>query len=172
MRIHIKRIKHRGPTVTSTKPVLEKTLESPLHHKEIQTVHPRGNQSWIFIGRTDVEAETPILWPLDAKNWLLGKDSDAGKDWRREEKGTTEDEMVGWHYQLNGHEFELASGLVKDREAWRTAVHGVAKSWTWLSKWIEQGHWIFPAFIFELSIDSSWVFNQVAFWLELNHWVS
>ena len=88
--------------------VLEKTLESPLDCKEIQPVHPKGNQFWIFIGRTDAEAEPPILWPPDAKNWLIGKDSDAGKDWRQEEKGTTEDEMVGWHHQLNRHEFEQA----------------------------------------------------------------
>jgi len=86
--------------------VLEKTLESPLDRKELQPVHPKGNQSWMFIGRTDVEAETSILWPLDAKSWLIGKDPDAGKDWRREMKGTTEDEMVGWHHQLNGCEFE------------------------------------------------------------------
>ena len=86
--------------------VLEKTLESPLDSKEIQPVHPKGNQSWIFIGRTDVEAEAPILWPPDAKNWLIGKDPDAGKDWRWEEKGMTVDEMVGWHHRLNGHEFE------------------------------------------------------------------
>ena len=85
---------------------LEKTLESPLDCKEMQAVHPKGNQSWIFIGRTDAESETPILWPPDAKNWLIGKDPDAGKDWRREEKGMTEDEMVGWHHWLNGHEFE------------------------------------------------------------------
>ena len=85
--------------------VLEKTLESPLDCKEIQPVHPKGDQSWVFIGRTDVEAETPILWPPDAKDWLIWKDSDAGKDWRQEEKGTTEEEMVGWHHQLNGHEF-------------------------------------------------------------------
>ena len=91
--------------------VLENTLESPSDCKEIQPVHPKGNQSWIFIGRTDAEAETPILWPLDAKNWLIGKDPDAGKDWRLEEKGTTEDEIVGWHHRLNGHEFEQASGL-------------------------------------------------------------
>ena len=86
--------------------VLEKTLESPLDSKEIQPVHPKGNQSWIFIGRTDVEAEAPVLWLPDAKNWLIGKDPDAGKDWRQEEKGMTEDEMVGWHHRLNGHEFE------------------------------------------------------------------
>ena len=95
--------------------VLEKTLESPLGCKEIKLVNPRGNQSWIFIGRTDAEAETPVLWPLDAKNWLTGKDPDAGKDWRQEEKGTTEDEMVGWHHQLNRHEFEQAPWL-SDRQ--------------------------------------------------------
>ena len=86
--------------------VLEKTLESSLDCKEIQPVHPKGNLSWIFIGRTDVEAETPILWPPDAKIWLIWKDPDAGKDWRQEEKGMTEDEMVGWHYWLDGHKFE------------------------------------------------------------------
>ena len=86
--------------------VLEKTLESPLDCKEIQPVHPKGNQSWIFIGRTDVEAETLVLWPPGAENWLIWKDPDAGKDWRWEEKVITEDEMVGWHHQLNGHEFE------------------------------------------------------------------
>ena len=86
--------------------VLEKTLKSPLDCREIQPVHPKGDQSWIFIARTDAEAETPILWPPDVKNWLIWKDPDAGKDWRREEKGTTEDEMVGWHHWLNGHDFE------------------------------------------------------------------
>ena len=86
--------------------VLEKTLESPLYYKEIQPVHSKGDQSWIFIGRTDAEAETPIFWPPDAKHWLIWRDLDAGKDWRWEEKGTTEDEMARWHHQLNGHEFE------------------------------------------------------------------
>ena len=90
--------------------VLEKTFESPLDCKEIQPVHPKGNQCWIFIGRTDAEAETPILWPPDSKNWLIWKDPDAGKYWRQEEKGTAEDEMVGWHHQLNGHEFKQALG--------------------------------------------------------------
>ena len=85
--------------------VLEKTLESPLNCKEIQLVHPKGDQSWVFIGRTDVEAETLILWPPDVKGWLIGKDPDAGKDWGQEKKGTTEDEMVGWHHRINGHEF-------------------------------------------------------------------
>ena len=89
--------------------VLEKTLESPLDCKEIQPVHPKGNQSWIFIGRTDAEA--PILWPPDAKNWLIGKDPDSGKDLRQEEKGMTEDEMAGWLHWLNGHEFKQAPGV-------------------------------------------------------------
>ena len=87
--------------------VLEKTLESPLHCK-IKPVHPKGNQSWIFIGRTDAAPEAPILWSPDVKSWLTGKDPDAGKDWRREEKGMTEDEMAGWHHRLDGHEFEQA----------------------------------------------------------------
>ena len=90
--------------------VLEKTLENPLDCKEIQSVHPKGNQSWIFIGRTDVEAETPIFWPPDVKNWVIGKDPDTGKDRGQEEKGTIEDEMAGWHHWLNGHEFEQAPG--------------------------------------------------------------
>ena len=89
--------------------VLEKTLESPLDCMEIKPVNPKGNQSWIFIGRTDAEAEAPILWPPDAKSWLIGNDHKAGKDWRQEEK-RTEDEMVGWHHQLVGHEFEQALG--------------------------------------------------------------
>ena len=91
--------------------VLEKTLESLLNRKEIQPVHPKGSQSWIFIGRTEAETETPIVWPPDAKNWLIWKDPDAGKDWRQEEKGLTEDEMVGWHYWLDGQEFEQALGV-------------------------------------------------------------
>ena len=86
--------------------VLEKTFESPLDSKEIQPVHSRGNQSFIFIGRTDAKAETPILWPPDVNNWLIWKDPDVGKVWRQEEKGMTEDEMVGWHHWLNGHEFK------------------------------------------------------------------
>ena len=88
-----------------------RTLESPLDSKEIQPVHPQGDRSWVFIGRTDAEAEMPILWPPDAKSWLIGKDPDAGKDWRQEEKGTAEDKMVEWHYRLNGHEFGWAPGV-------------------------------------------------------------
>ena len=110
-----------------------KTLESPLDSKEIIPVNPKGNQSWIFIGRTDAEAEALILWPPDAKNWLIGKDPDAAKDWRQEEKGMTEDKVIGWHHQLDGHQFEQAPGVVMDNEAWHAAIHGVAKSQTWLS---------------------------------------
>ena len=90
--------------------VLEKTLERPLDCKEIQPVHPKGNQSWVFIGRSDVDAETPILWPPDVKSWLIWKDPDAGKHWWQEEKGMIEDEMVGWHHWLNGHEFVWTPG--------------------------------------------------------------
>ena len=118
--------------------VWEKTLESPLDSKEIQPVHPKENQSWVFIGRTYVEAEAPILWPPHAKSWLIGKDPDAGRDWGQEEKGMTEDEMAGWHHQLNGHEFEFKlRKLVMDREAWRAVIHGVTKSWTRLSNWTD-----------------------------------
>ena len=91
--------------------VLEKTLESPLDCKEIQSVHPKGDRSWVFIGRTDVEAESPILWPPDVKSWLVWKDPDAGKDWGQEEKGMTEDEMVVWHHQLNGPGFGWTPGV-------------------------------------------------------------
>ena len=116
--------------------VLGKTLESPLDCKEIKPVNPKGNKFWIFIGRTDAEAEALILWPPDAKNQLIGKDSDDGKDWRQK-KGTTEDEMVGWHHWLDGHEFEQALGFGDGQEAWCAAVHGAAKSRTWLSYWTE-----------------------------------
>ena len=123
--------------------VLEKTLESSLDCAEIQLVYPNGDQSWVFIGRSDVEAETPILRPPDVESWLIGKDPDAGKDWGQEEKGTTEDEMVGWHHRLNGHGFGWLRELVMDREAWHAAVHAVAKNWTWLSNWTELylTHW-------------------------------
>ena len=91
--------------------VLDKTPESPLDCKEVQPVHPKGDQSWVFIGRTDAEAETPVLWPPHAKSWLIGKDPDGGRDWGQEEKGTTEDEMAGWHHQLDGHEFGWTLGF-------------------------------------------------------------
>ena len=116
--------------------LLEKTLESPLDCKEIQLVHPK-DQSWVFIGRTDAEAETPILWPPDAKSWLIGKDPNAGKDWRQEEKGTTEDEMAGWHHRLDGLGLSKLRELVMDREAWRATFHGVAESRIRLSDWTE-----------------------------------
>ena len=139
--------------------VLEKTLESPLDCEKIQPIHPKGDQSWVFIGRTDAEAETPILWPRDAKSWLIGKDPDAGKDWRWEEKGMTEDEKVGWHHWLNGHEFESTPGVGDGREAWRAAVHGVIKSWTRLSNWTELNVWMW-----ELDHKESWVPKKWCFW--------
>ena len=101
--------------------------------KEIQPVNPKGNQPLIFIGKTDTEAETPILWPPDAKSWLIRKDLDARKNWRQEEKGTTENKMVVWPYQLNGHSLSKLWEMLKYRKAWSVAVHGVTKSHTWLS---------------------------------------
>ena len=114
---------------------LEKTLESPLDCKEIQPVHPKGDQSWVFIGRTDIEAETPVLWPPDAKSWLIGKDPDAGRDWGQEEKGTTEDEMAGWHYRLNGHGFRWIPG-VGDRQG------GLACCSSWGCKESDTTEWL------------------------------
>ena len=115
--------------------MLEKTLESPLDSKKIKTVHPKGNQSWIFIGRTNAKAETPVLWPPDSKNWLIWKNP--GKDWRQEEKGTTEDEMAGWHHDSMGMSLSKLRELVMDREAWRAAVHKVTNCQTRLNDWTE-----------------------------------
>ena len=116
--------------------VLEKTLESPLACKEIQPVPFEGDQPWDFLGRNDAKAETPVLWPPHAKSWLIGKDSDAGRDWGQEEKGMIEDEMAGSHHWLDGYESELRE-VVMDRETWRAVINGVTKSWTWLSNWTE-----------------------------------
>jgi len=128
--------------------VLEKSLGSPLDCKEIKSVNPKESQSWIFIRRTEVEAETPILWPPDVKSWLIWKDPDAGKDWRLEEMGTTEDEMVGWHHRLNGHEFEQASGVGDGqgslvccspwgREEWKRLSDWTELNWTAVAKPVE-----------------------------------
>ena len=117
--------------------VLEKTLESPLDCKKIQPVHPKGNQSWVFIGGTDVEAETQLLWPPDSESCLIWKDPDAGKDWGQKEWGMTEDEMVRWHHGHNGHGFGWTLGVGGGQEAWHAAVHGVSRSRTWLSDWTE-----------------------------------
>ena len=108
--------------------VLEKPLENPLDSKEIKPVNPKGSQPWMFIGRTDAEAEAPVLWPPDAKSWLIGKDPDAVKDWGQEEKGMTEGEMVGWDHWLNGHEFEQTPWDSKGQEAWPAAVHRLQRA--------------------------------------------
>ena len=117
--------------------VLENTLESPLDCKEIQTVHSEGDQPWDFFGRYDAKAETPVLWLPHMKSWLTGKDSDAGRDWGQEEKGTTEDEMAGWHHRLDGRSLSELWEMVLDREAWCAATHGVAKGRTRLSEQTE-----------------------------------
>ena len=129
--------------------VLEKTLENPLDCKEIKPVHPKGNQSWIFIGRTNAEAEIRILWPPDEKNWLIWKDPDSGKDWRREEKGLTEDEMVDGMTDSMEMSLSKFRELVMDREVWHAAVHGAARSRTRLSDCTEL-NWSSPSFCHNL----------------------
>ena len=117
--------------------VLEKTRESPLDCKEIQSVHPKGNQSCILFGRTDAEAETPTLQPSDVKSWLIGKDPDAGKDWRQEEKGTTEDKIVEWHHWLDGHRFGWTLEAGGGQGGLACCSPWITKIWTWLSGWTE-----------------------------------
>ena len=138
--------------------VLEKTLESPLDCKEIHPVHPKGDQSWVFIGRTDVEAETPIFWPPDAKSWLTWKDPDAGRDWGQEEKGMTEDEMVRWHPRLDGHGFGWTPG-VGDGQG------GLACCNSWGHKELDMTEWLNWA---ELILFVLWFylhsFNYCCFW--------
>ena len=147
--------------------VLQKTLESPLDCKEIQPLHSKGDQSWYFFGRNLAKAETPVLWPPHAKSWLIGNDSDAGRDWGQKGKGTTEDEMAGWHHQLNGCESEWTpgvgdGGLVK--EAWRAAIHGVAKSRTCffsVTGWgIDFDYCDIEWFALEMNRDNSFVFEM------------
>ena len=126
--------------------VLEKTLESPLDCKESQPVHPKGSQSWIFIGRTDAEAEAPILWPPDVKNWLIRKDPDAGRDWGQEEKGTTEDEMAGWHHWLDGHESEWTPG-VGDGQGGLVCCDSWGRKESDMTEWLNWTEWwwyLFP----------------------------
>ena len=122
--------------------VLKKTLESPLDFKEIQPVHPKGDQSWVFIERTDTEAETSIRWPPHAKSWLIGKIPDAGRDWGQEEQGTTEDETAGWHHRLDAHEYGWTLGVGDGQGGLTCAIHGVAKSRTPLSDWTELNWWL------------------------------
>ena len=115
--------------------MLQETLESPLEGKEIKPVNPKGNQSWIFIGSTDAEAEAPVLWPSDVKNWLIWNDPDAGQDWRQDEKGMKEDEVVGWHHWLDGHEFKWAPGVGDGQGGLVCCSLWVSKSQTQLSDW-------------------------------------
>ena len=122
--------------------VLEKTPKSPLNCEEIQPIHPKGDESWVFIGRTDIAAETPILWPPDVKSWLIGKNPDAGKDWGQEEKGMTEAEMVAWHYCLNAHEFEWTPGFGDGQgglsccSTWGHKELDMTEQLNWTERWL------------------------------------
>ena len=142
--------------------VLEKTLESPLDCKEIQPVHPKGDQSWVFIGGTNVEAENPIFWPPDAKSWLIWKDPDVRKDWRQEEKGTTEDKMVGWHHWLNGHEFWWTPGVGDGQGglaccgSWGRKELDATERLNWLTDYISLLKVLFPLFFILFCILFYW----------------
>ena len=144
--------------------VLEKTLESPLDCKEIQSVHPKGDQSWVFIGRTDFEAETPILWPPDAKSWLIWKDPDAGKDWGQEEKGTTEDEKVGWHHWLNPHGFWWTPGVDDGQGglaccgSWGRKESDTTEQLNWTYRW---NYMNYELLTLEVEWMCTWVFNRM-----------
>ena len=146
------------------------TVVSPLDCKEIQPVHSKGDQPWVFFGRNDDKAETPVLWPPHAKSWLIGKDSDAGGDWGHEEKGTTEDEMAGWHHQLDDVSLSELWEMVMDRKAWCAAIHGVSKSQTRLSNWTELNWYfkIFCAFLgyLDTSKETIMLFSEV--WCYIN----
>ena len=150
---------------------VDKTLEIPLDFKEIKPVNPKGNQSWICIGRTNAEAETPILWPPDVKNWLIGKDPDAGQDWRQEEKGKTEDEMVGWHPWLNAHEFEQAPEVGDGQGSLLCCSPWGRKELTWLSGWAELKDISFAVVVCFLKLqcldsDSTGLHNLLVLWNE------
>ena len=153
--------------------MLEKTLESPLDCKEIKPVNPKGNQTWIFIGRTDAEAETPRLRPPDAKNWLIRKDPDARKDWGQEEKGTTEDEMVGWHHRLDRHEFEQALGVGDGQGILACCSPWGHKESTWLSNWTKVSTYLLTLInIYAISISHiNSLYLQGFYRLELLLWL-
>ena len=148
---------------------LEKTLESPLDCKEIQPVHPKGDQSWVFVGGSDVEAETPILWSPDVESWLIWKDPDAGKDWGQEKKGMTEDEIVGWHHGHNGHRFGWTLGVGDGQGGLEAAVHGVAEldmteqlNWSEVKSEINLFIWLYPLFSDSCKLVTSTIFHYSA----------
>ena len=149
--------------------VLEKNLESPMDSKEIKPVNPKGNQPWMFFGRTEAEAETPILRPSDLKSQLSGKDPDAGRDWGQQEKGATEDEMVGWHHRLNGREFEQTPGDGEGQGSLVQCSPWVAKCQTWLSNWAKKNK---PTYLNpELPLLHSWNHTAVLICIRYLGWV-
>ena len=139
--------------------MLEKTPESPLDYKEIQLVHSKGDQPWDFFGRNDAKAETPVVWPPHAKSWLIGKDFDAGRDWGQEEKGTTEDDMAGWHHRLGALEFGWTPGVGDGQRSLACCDSWGCKSWTWLSDWTELTEW------YHLPREGAW--KKTRFWVNI-----